>query len=319
MKLITASFLIGSALSLIACGPAGRDGTGGDDVGGGGDDDGMGSGSGTPMHCNKMDIVFVVDDSGSMSEEQSNLATNFPMFASVLQNYVNEDGEHIDFRIGVTTTGKDETTIINLGSGFPPMTTVEHGPDGAFLKNCNVADGWLDNNTPNLSTALACRANVGTTGASTEMPLLMAKHALAERVTDGKNAGFLRSDALLGVVMITDEDDSSSSESSWTVDISNPTSGQPSLDWSPADEIQFFDQLKGNRSRWAAGVIAGPTDCSSSFGDAAKATRLQEFVDMTNANGSQQAVFSSICAGNLTQALTDTLAKFQAACGGIIL
>src|SRR4051812_41364819 len=113
MKLITATVLVGSALSLMACGPAGR-GMGGDDSSPG-DDAGGGGGSGTAMQCNKMDIVFVVDDSGSMSEEQSNLAQNFPMFASVLQNYVNSDGQHIDFRIAVTTTGKDETTTLDLG------------------------------------------------------------------------------------------------------------------------------------------------------------------------------------------------------------
>ena len=52
---------------------------------------------------------------------------------------------------------------------------------------------------------------------------------------------------------------------------------------------------------------------------ATEATRLKQFVQLTNSNGSQQAVFSSICAGNLTMALSDVLAKFQAACGGIIL
>jgi len=320
MKPITATVLIGSALTLMACGPAGRDsGSGGDDDGTGPDAGGGSGGSGEARKCTKMDLVFVVDDSGSMSEEQSNLATNFPMFADVLNNYVNEDGEHIDFRVAITTTGKDETTIISLGSGFPPQSQVEHGPDGAFVKNCNVAQGWLDNTTPNLGQALACRANVGTGGASIEMPMLMAKHALSERVADGKNAGFLREDALLGVVMITDEDDSSSSESMWTVDPSNPSSGNPSLDWSPANEIQFFDTLKGNRSRWAAGVIAGETSCMSGFGNAAEATRLKQFVQMTNANGPTQAVFSSICAGNMSMALQDVLSKFQAACGGIIL
>ncbi|MBA3462648.1 MAG: hypothetical protein H0T46_22015 [Deltaproteobacteria bacterium] len=264
-----------------------------------------------------MDLVFVVDDSGSMSEEQGNLATNFPMFASVLENYVNADGEHIDFRIAVTTTGKPVTYTISFGGQtLPPMT--ENGPDGAFAKNCGVAQNYLDVSTPNLGTTLGCRANVGTGGSSYEMPLLMAKHALGERVADGKNAGFLRDDALLGVVMLTDEDDSSSSQSMFTIDGSNPNSG-PMVDFDPDDLIQFFDTLKGHRSRWAAGVIAGETACMSSFGKAAEATRLKQFVQMTNQNGSQQAVFSSICAGNLTMALSDVLAKFQAACGGIIL
>ena len=316
MKPITVAFLVGSALTWMACGPAGRDdGTGGDDMpdaGGGGG----GGGGGEPRKCNKMDLVFVVDDSGSMSEEQGNLAQNFPMFASVLQNYVNDEGEHVDFRIAVTTTGKNITYTINLGGTSIPMS--ESGPDGAFVKNCNVPTAWLDSTTPNLGTVLGCRANVGTGGASYEMPLLMTKHALDERVADGKNAGFLRDDALLGVVMMTDEDDGSSTQSSFTIDAANPNSG-PTIDFGPADAIQFLDTLKGHRSRWAAGVIAGETACNSSFGNAAEATRLKQFVQMTNANGTPQAVFSSICAGNLTQALSDVLAKFQAACGGIIL
>ncbi len=315
MKPITASVLLGCALSLVACGPSGRDGGGGDDTGGG--PDGGGSNDpGTVQKCNKMDIVFVVDDSGSMSEEQANLASNFPMFATVLQNYVNEEGEHIDFRIAVTTTGKDFTTTFT-GFPLPPMT--EHGPNGAFLNNCGVTQRWLDSTTPNLSTTLGCRANVGTGGCSYEMPLLMTKHALADQVTAGPNAGFLRDDALLGVVMLTDEDDGSSSANMISVDPSSPTSANPPIDYNPADLITFLDTVKGHRSRWAAGVIAGETACNSTFGAAAEATRLKQFVQMTNAGGSQQAVFSSICAGNLTMALSDVLAKFQAACGGIIL
>lgn len=313
MKPITSSVLIGCALTFAACGPSGRDGGGGDDTGGGPD---AGSNDpGTVQKCNKMDIVFVVDDSGSMSEEQTNLATNFPMFATVLQNFVNENGEHIDFRIGVTTTGKNFTTTF---TGFPLPPMVEHGPDGVFLNNCGVAQRWLDSTTPNLGTTLGCRANVGTSGTSYEMPLLMTKHALGEH-GNMENAGFLRSDALLGVVMLTDEDDGSSSADSITVDPTMPAAANPPIDFNPADLIQFLDTTKGHRSRWAAGVIAGETTCSSSFGNAAEATRLKQFVQMTNSNGQQQAVFSSICAGNLTMALSDVLAKFQAACGGIIL
>jgi hypothetical protein len=319
MKLITASVLLCSVVSLVACAPDGRDGGMGDDGDGDGSGSGSGSGngSGEPRRCNKMDLVFVVDDSGSMSEEQGNLASNFPMFATVLQNYVNADGEHIDFRIAVTTTGKPISYTISLaGMTFPPMS--ETGPNGAFVKNCGVAQGYLDISTPNLGTTLGCRANVGTGGASYEMPLLMTKHALSERVADGKNAGFLRDDALLGVVMLTDEDDGSSTQDMFMIDGSNPNSG-PTLDWGPAETIAFLDTLKGHRSRWAAGVIAGETSCNSTFGNAAEATRLKQFVQMTNQNGSQQAVFSSICAGNLSMALSDVIAKFQAACGGIIL
>jgi len=161
---------------------------------------------------------------------------------------------------------------------------------------------------------LSCRANVGTGGPSYEMPLLMTKWALGERVTDGTNAGFLREDALLGVVMLTDEDDASTTQNNFTVTVT----AQPPIDYHPQDLVQFLDTLKGNRSRWAAGVIAGPTDCSSGFGEATKATRLQDFVMKANSQ-STQASFSSICDGNLTMALQKTLDTFQTACGNVIL
>lgn len=323
MKLITASIVLGSALSLIACGPEGRDGDG--DGGGDGDGDGSGSGSGsgtnTPRQCSKMDIMFVVDDSGSMAEEQGNLGQNFPMFADVLLNYVNPDGDHIDFRVAVTTTGKTVTTTINtnLGMGFPPQsqTLTETGDNGEFRKNCNVARNYLEPTDPNLGDTLGCRANVGTSGPGTEMPLIATKLALDERIMDGKNAGFIREDALLGVVMLTDEDDSSTLQDNITItiDLSNPGSTTTTTDFNPTELVQFLDTFKGQRSRWATGVIAGETACSSSFGDAAEATRLKEFVNLSGTQG----VFSSICAGNLTTGLTQVIEKFQAACGGIIL
>lgn len=308
MKVITTSFLLGSALALIACSPPnrGNGGTGDDDD----DTTGPDAPPGTASACSKMDIVFVVDDSGSMSEEQSNLASNFPQFATLLQNYTNSDGEHVDFRIAVTTTGRDVHYSLQ-GFSFS-----ETGDNGKFRNNCGVSRSWLEPTDSGFNTALGCRASVGTSGPSYEMPLLMSKWALSERVADGANAGFLRDDALLGIVILTDEDDVSTTEDNFTLSITSP---DPTPTFNPADEIAFLDGLKGHRTRWAAGVIAGESSCTSSFGDAVEAKRLKDFVQMANANGSQQAVFSSICAGNLTAALNDVLNKFQSACGGIIL
>ena len=45
-----------------------------------------------------VDILFVVDDSGSMAEEQNNLAANFPQFVSVLEDYRNADGDAISWQ-----------------------------------------------------------------------------------------------------------------------------------------------------------------------------------------------------------------------------
>lgn len=306
MKVSFVLFSCALATAWSACGPGTRTG---DDFG---DDDGSnGSGSGSnpgmARECNKMDIVFVVDDSASMSEEQTNLRDNFPMFATVLQQYRTMDGMPLDFRIGVTTTGKD----IHYTTGGGLLD--EHGPNGAFEHQSGCGSGlWLDTADANLMSDLSCRANVGTGGASIEMPLLMAKRSVQDRITDGTNGSFLRQDALLATVMITDEDDQSNTMDSTKVPI---TGLAP--DWNPADQVQFLDTLKGDRSRWAAAVIAGETDCMSSLGSASEAKRLKEFV--TDANGnSTQAVFSSICDGDLSIGLSKALDVFQDACGNII-
>ncbi len=306
-RLFAGALILGFAL--IACGPGTRDGHGEDDRGD--PNAGPDSGSRLPSACNKMDLVFVIDNSGSMSEEQANLAANFPLFANLLTSYVSSDGQRLDFRVALTTTGKTITYAVNFGGQTFPATT-EVGDNGAFRNNCNVAKRWLEPVDANLGQTLACRANVGTSGPAFEMPMLMTKYALSDRVLDGTNGGFLRDDALLGVVMITDEDDGSNTLDTFEV---SGMSAVPPVNFHPADAVQFLDTLKGHRSRWAVGVIAGASDCTSSFGKAMNATRLKELVNFAGPQGT----FSSICDGDLTVGLRKILEGFQSACGGIIL
>jgi hypothetical protein len=300
--------LIFISIVAAACGPGNR--------GGGGDDDGTGPDGNTtmPKQCNKMDIVFVVDDSGSMMEEQGNLATNFPMFADVLSTYV-VDNQPLDFRVGLTTTGRTIDYTVVLPPPFPPMPSHEVGDNGAFKNTCGSSNRWLTNADPSVNTALSCRANVGTSGPGIEMPMLMSKWALGDRVSDGTQAGFLRDDALLAIVYLTDEDDQSTTQNNFTISVGMDAP----IDWNPQDQVNFLDQLKGHRSRWAAAAIAGDGDCTSAFGMATDAKRLKQFVDLANSQGTTQAVFSSICAGDLTIGLKEALDTFQAACGNIIL
>jgi hypothetical protein len=304
------------ALAMIGCGPGVRDG---DDTSGD-DDPTAPDADETPVEtgqCAAMDIVFVVDDSGSMQEEQTNLATNFPMFADVLMNYEVGPGQPLDFRAAVTTTGRDLTTIINTPP-LPPIQMTENGDNGAFRDTCGVSRRWLERTDTNMASTLACRANVGTSGSGTEMPMYASMLALGERVADGTNAGFLRDDALLAVVMLTDEDDCSRTDNNITIDAMNPQGmcGPNPAQVMPSQAVAFLDQVKGGeRGRWASAVIAGPTNCSSAFGDAAEAVRLKEFVQIANSNGqNQNALFASICEGNLAPALQQALDTFQAAC-----
>lgn len=309
MRRITGVLLSACVLVLIGCGPSVSGGDDDDDDDGsdvdagwnGGGEDG---GETVAEQCRKMDLIFVVDDSGSMAEEQSNLAANFPMFAQTLNSYTISTGEQLDYRAAVTTSGVTATyTIAPPFPGFPPITQMQSGDDGRFRTTSGMTRSWLERTDPNMEQMFAQIANVGTDGPGLEMQLYAAELATTA------NAGFLRSDALLGIVVITDEDDCSRRTNNFMTSGDGCATNGDTV--APVTEfVTQFDTLKGERGRWAAAIIAAQTTCSSSFGDAAEGIRLKQFQQASGAN----AVFGDICAGNLQTALTQALDTFQAAC-----
>ena len=306
-SLIFATLLLAAA----GCGPSARS-NGELDASGNGDGNGNGDGRTTDADtgpCRRMDFVFVVDDSGSMAQEQTSLGAAFPQFATVLNDYRITTGQELDYRVALTTTGRTVNWSVSTPLGTIPMN--ETGDNGAFRNNCGVPRRWLERTDPNMATTLTCRADVGTSGPSFEMPMLTTMMSLKDRITDGTNAGFLRDDALLAIVIITDEDDCSRRDNNFSV--SNDHDGCAVM---PSEMVTFLDTLKGGRGRWAAAIVAGPGpgSCTSSFGEAAEAKRLKTFVTNANAGASQNVVFSSICDGNMAASLTAALDKFQSAC-----
>ena len=260
--------------------------------------------------CQKMDIIFVVDDSGSMEQEQTNLAANFPKFVTVLDSFKTKSGAKLDYRVAVTTTGRDVKYSIEA-PGFGNIPMDEKGNNGAFknTKSCGSATRWVDHTDADKSTRFSCLAKVGTGGPSIEMPLESLKLSLTDRVADGTNAGFLRPDALLAVVILTDEDDCSREDNNFiykgdgaceTMDHVQPLT----------DYVSVLDAAAKGPGRWATAVIAGDKACKSSFGDAAEAKRLKSFVGLAGKNGT----FSSICDGDLSGSLQKALDTFDAAC-----
>jgi hypothetical protein len=254
--------------------------------------------------CQKMDIVFMIDNSGSMKEEQQSLAESFPQFLSIIDAFRTARGDALDYRIAVTTTGRD----LHYRVTGTPVT--EFGDNGAFHQACGMGRRWLERGDETLASSFACLANVGTSGPSIEMPLRALRMALEDRVRDGTNAGFLRDDALLSIVVLTDEDDCSRGDDYFDVrnQLCDLSSG--ALD-SLEVEKQFFDDLKGP-GRWAFGVMAGPGPgmCTTQYGVAQEAVRLRAFVDESGTN----ATFSSICDRDISLGLKQVLAKFQDAC-----
>lgn len=122
------------------------------------------------------DVLFVVDDSASMAEEQGRLAANFAAFVDAV---VSTDA---DWHLGVVTTDTS-------------------GADAGILRR-----GVLDPDTVDLAIEAGLALAVGAEGSRDERGFDAALLAL-----DGRNPGFRRPEAKLNVVFVSDEDDISAS------------------------------------------------------------------------------------------------------------
>lgn len=181
------------------------------------------------------DILFVIDNSGSMGEEQGTLASNFPQFISVLE------GEQVgaSYRIGIATSdevglratscrGRLEEFLWSgvLGPNDTPLDVDERAAgctDACAFEAINLlptidANGnevrgpWIersggDTNLPDgvsVSQALQCFGPQGVNGFGFEAPLESMR-----RVVENNVDGFVRDDALLAIIFVTDEVDCS--------------------------------------------------------------------------------------------------------------
>jgi hypothetical protein len=159
------------------------------------------------------DVLFVIDDSGSMAEEQASLRANFSRFMSVLQTL---DGGQPDLHIGVATS--DLGTSATDGSVFGTAFGCSgKGDDGNLRTTPTVTgrfivdDGLGNHNySGTLEDAFSALADVGTKGCGIEQHIGSMERALENPA----NAGFVRDDAVLAVVIIGDEDDCSLAKSS---------------------------------------------------------------------------------------------------------
>ncbi len=245
--------------------------------------------------CKYLDMLFVVDISGSMMEEKANLNANFPTFVQVLDNYVNDPAKGaLGYRLGATNSSHQED-----GS-----TT---GLDGALVNNggafgnddCGTGGNyWLDGPAPNLATDFPCLANnprACTNSCSdygVERPLDSIMGFIEKSAPGQVNDGFYRGDeSLLVIVTLTDEDDQS------TV--------------SPAQAKAALDAFTQGEDRYVIVTVAGPqgSGCESAFGEATPAPRLHEFT-----NSVSNGLMGDICQGDLTQALEEALELITFSC-----
>jgi len=208
--------------------------------------------------CSLIDLVFVIDNSGTMAEEQLNLAANFPGLVEKLEALTDGDGNSVNPDVNIMVTTSDFghplctnfqkpdylprqgapvyegcNARINRFTGLDPEAPLV--VEEACTANCpvDIAPGQhfihFDNegsNVPNndVAAALSCVGPQGIDGCGYEAPLETMLQAINEDACwnnpeqercdnepewEGTNRAFLREDAVLAIVIITDEMDCS--------------------------------------------------------------------------------------------------------------
>ncbi len=181
-----------------------------------------------PVSVNRdIDILFVIDDSPSMLDKQTNLKNNFPNFINVLNTI---EGGLPNVHLGVVSSdlgtkgAEDAQAGPGIGSGPGSCSgsgdsgNLQKGADtsmlvsGNFINDQKNTDGsrtanYCSNGTTcTLAAAFSAVASLGASGCGFEQHIEAAKRAVNNNPL---NAGFVRQTAYLAVIFIQDEDDCS--------------------------------------------------------------------------------------------------------------
>ncbi len=213
----------------------------------------------------KVDVLIVIDDSCSMSDKQTSLGRNFDSFIKFATN------QQVDFHIAVTTTSINYSSAVADNGRFVPV----NDPSKRVLKPT----------TPNIAQQFAANVNVGINADATEAALEAAYMALSGNNLSGHNAGFLRDEAHLAIVLVTDATDQSSQSVNFY--------------------YNYFLNIKGFRranDMSVSGII--PTlpsspggGCSYDDSSAGQSTRMREIVTRTG------GIYDEICTPDWAKSL----------------
>jgi hypothetical protein len=294
-----------------------------------------GTTTGEPVQgCRKVDFLFVIDNSGSMSDEQQNLINSFPTFINTIQSELEEAQDyHImvvdtdayvfggcelicplffnscpvalgDYQCGVTKAAMCED-VLGAGVTFPKGQS-------SSKKDCQFSTGarYMDVSEPDLTGTFACAAKVGTGSTDDpEKPMQAMVNAVAPKGSAADcNYGFLREDAILVVTFITDEDDNAGDGSIGTVD-----------GW----RASLIAAKKGDESALVVLGLFGDSDQVDSicppFNEEAKSgaepsPRLRQFVDSFGERG----VAGSVCADSYEEFFKKAVGIIDETCDGFI-
>ena len=216
----------------------------------------------------KSDVLFVIDNSGSMGWAQSELADNFSSFINWAITL------EVDYHIGVIAS---EVNDPETDQGDPPRDIYP----GVLVQAPNRPK-IITNQTPDLQAAFSENAHIGTCCSDEqEAGLEAAWMALSEPLISdpAANAGFLREDAKLYIICLSDEQDQSRGNPDFYVD--------------------YFSSIKGYRNtdmmKVSAIVGDSPNGCGNDTADSGS-----RYIEVANRTG---GIFESICTSNWSNAL----------------
>lgn len=241
----------------------------------------------------KVDLLWVVDNSGSMSPLQTNLTNNFHSF---INDFV---AKGFDFQLAVTSTD-----AFRAEPNFANDPTRAKFRDGAGSNHSGIF--VITPSTPDLINVFVMNATLGTAGAGDERAFSSFKSSLNSSL----NTGFLRQESFLGLIILSDEDDFSSSM--------RPNGSYPGGDhnYSYANletvdsYVEYLDQLTGTTGaarRYSVSAI-------TVLDNACKAAQLasgggatiigQRYIELANKT---DGVLGSVC----DTSFSDSLAAIQ--------
>lgn len=167
-----------------------------------------------------MDILLVVDNSGSMYDKQVTLSNGFNSLIKEIQSQT----EVNDYRIGVVTTDAysinregcqtlgalvDRTPKVDSNLSQQDLFTlfkqIFSGETEPEINQCleGLDRPWLESDDDKLEERFSCLVKVGATGDGHERPLTAFRDSLQQKDC---NKGFFREDSLLVTMLFTDED-----------------------------------------------------------------------------------------------------------------
>lgn len=194
----------------------------------------------------KVDILFVVDNSGSMQYEQKSMASRVKNFLDVVQG--------LDWQAAVTTTDPSHSTY---GDG---RLVAMKGLSGTYILNSNM--------DPAISkSVLSNTLQRSETGSGSEQGIYATYRAIERGVmSTGVNRSFVRDGAQLAVVVISDEDESANGFKN-----------------DPTNLINYIQNSFGGQKGFSFhSIIARPGDKACLNGEGATAGyRLQKMAQLT--------------------------------------